>query len=749
MSRFLYRLGATAARLHWVFIAVWVLAAAGAVTAGQLAGAAPSDSLTIPDSDSQDAFDVLQAEFPAEWGSTARIVFAVDDGHLDEPARRAGIDATLQEARKVPHVIAVVDPFSPEGFGRVSRDGRIAFAELRYDIDGRAVGSGGIAELVATAEPARAAGVQVEYGGDIVERQNPEQARTSEIIGITVAILVLLFAFGSVMAMGVPLITALGGLTIGLSLIRVLAAHMSVTSVAPVLASMIGIAVGIDYALFVVSRYRQQLAAGRSVIDAVGVANATAGQAVIFAGATVVIAILGLSFVGIPLVTSLGVATSIVVAVAVLIAVTLLPAMLGLIGERIDRFRVPFVRVRQETDADSSNSVSARWARRVCAQPWHYLIPAVGVLVVLAVPALSLELGWPDAGNRPEAATERRAYDLMAKGFGPGFNGPLVAVVELGPGPTSDAQLQPVAAAIQATPGVLIVAPARYNADRTTAVLPIIPNTSPQDRATTELVHRLRDETIPHVDQSGYRRILLTGSTAAFIDISARLTERLPVFIGAVVLLSFLLLTAVFRSPLVALKAALVNLLGIAASYGILVAVFQWGWGIGALGLERPIPIISFLPMMMFAVLFGLSMDYEVFILSRVREEWITSHDPTASVVRGLASSARVITAAALIMVSVFASFILGDGPEMKMFGLGLGVAVLLDATIIRMVVVPATMTLLGERNWWLPHWLDRVLPNVDVEGTIDLTDRTPQPSKAASVPISHSRPPEEAPTSP
>lgn len=730
MSRFLYRVGTTAARHHWLVIALWVLAAAGAITAGQLAGAAPSDSLTIPDSDSQDAFDILQAEFPAEWGSTARIVFAVDDGRLDEPARKAGIDATLQQTRTVPHVIAVVDPFSPEGFGRVSRDGHIAFAELRYDIDGRAVGSGGIAELVATAEPARAAGVQVEYGGDIVERQNPEQARTSEIIGVAVAVLVLLVAFGSVMAMGVPLVTALGGLAIGLSLIRVLAAHMSVTSVAPVLASMIGIAVGIDYALFVVSRYRQQLAAGHTVIDAVGIANATAGQAVIFAGATVMIAILGLSFVGIPLVTSLGVATSIVVAVAVLIAVSLLPALLGLIGERIDRLQVPFLRVRQEADVDSSNAFSARWARRVCARPWRYLIPAVAFLTVLAIPALSLELGWPDAGNRPEAATERRAYDLMAEGFGPGFNGPLVAVVELGPGRDVEAQLQPVAAAIQATPGVLIVAPPRYNADRTTAVLPIIPKTSPQDRATTDLVRRLRDGTIPNVNAPAHERVLITGSTAAFIDISGRLTERLPIFICAVVVLSFLLLTAVFRSPLVALKAALVNLLGIAASYGVLVAVFQWGWGIEALGLEQAIPIISFLPMMMFAVLFGLSMDYEVFILSRVREEWTASHDPTGSVVHGLASSARVITAAALIMVSVFASFVLGDGPEMKMFGLGLAVAVLLDATIIRMVVVPATMTLLGGRNWWLPGWLDRILPKVDIErGPIDLTDHAPEAS--------------------
>lgn len=724
MSRLLRNLGAFCARRHWIVIVLWLIAAGTAIAAGQVVGTDPTDSLTIPGSDSQAAFDILQAEFPTEWGSTARIVFAVDDGRLDEPSRQASIEQTLTRARTVPHVTGLVDPFSPEGFGRVSRDGRIAFAEIQYDIDARGVGTGGVTDLLATAEPARGAGVQVAYGGDIVERQNPEQARKSEVIGLVVAITVLLLAFGSVMAMGVPLVTAVGGLAVGLSLIRVLSAHMAVTSVAPILASMIGIAVGIDYALFVVSRYRQQLAAGHPVIEAVGIANATAGQAVIFAGATVVIAILGLAFVGIPLVTSLGVATSIVVFVAVFAAVTLLPAMLGLIGDRIDRLRVPFLPVRQEADAASSTAFSARWARRVCARPWLYLIPAVAALLLLAVPALSLELGWPDAGNRPEETTERQAYDLMAKGFGPGFNGPLVAVVELAPGTAPDAQLQPLAAAIQATPGVLIVAPPRYNRDHTTAVLPVIPTTAPQDAATTDLVHRLRTDAVASVTQPTYRRVLITGSTAAFIDISNRLSERLPVFIGAVVVLSFLLLTAVFRSPLVALKAALVNLLGIAASYGVLVAVFQWGWGIGLLGLERPIPIISFLPMMMFAVLFGLSMDYEVFILSRVREEWISSQDPTGSVVHGLASSARVITAAALIMVAVFGSFVLGDGAELKMFGVGLAVAVFLDATIIRMIVVPATMTLLGKNNWWLPGWLDRILPNVDIEGaTIDLTD--------------------------
>jgi len=528
--------------------------------------------------------------------------------------------------------------------------------------------------------------------------------------------------------MALPMLTSLVGLGIGFLLIRVLGGFTEVTSFAPILASMIGIAVGIDYALFIVTRHRQHLAEGMAVDEAVARAIATSGQAVIFAGLTVLIAILGLALVGIPLVAALGYAVSLVVAVAVLVAVTLLPALLGLFGERIDRLRVPGVQLRFETDHQASGAVSARWARLVTRRPWPFLAAGVAVLAVLAIPVFDLQLGWPDAGNRPVETTERRAYDLLAAGFGDGFNGPLLLAVDLDTATEPTAALAAITTAVADTPGVQLVVPAQLNPAGDTAVIQAIPDSSPQDAATEELVDHLRTNTIPTLEEDTGAVVEVTGTTAAFIDISKRLSERLMVFIAAVVLLSFVLLTAVFRSPLVALKAALVNLLGIAAAYGVLVAVFQWGWGLGLVGLEETVPVISFLPMMMFAILFGLSMDYEVFILSRVREEWLASGDPTSSIVHGIAVSARVITAAALIMISVFASFVLGDSPEIKMFGVGLAVAVALDATIVRMIVVPATMTLLGARNWWIPGWLDRILPRLDIEGETVLPPPQPNP---------------------
>jgi RND superfamily putative drug exporter len=576
--------------------------------------------------------------------------------------------------------------------------------------------------------PALAAGLDVAYGGPVVERLGPEETRTSELIGLSVAIVVLAVAFGSVVAMALPMLTSLVGLGIGFLLIRVLGGFTEVTSFAPILASMIGIAVGIDYALFIVTRHRQHLAEGMAVDEAVARAIATSGQAVIFAGLTVLIAILGLALVGIPLVAALGYAVSLVVAVAVLVAVTLLPALLGLFGERIDRLRVPGVQLRFETDHQASGAVSARWARLVTRRPWPFLAAGVAVLAVLAIPVFDLQLGWPDAGNRPVETTERRAYDLLAAGFGDGFNGPLLLAVDLDTATEPTAALAAITTAVADTPGVQLVVPAQLNPAGDTAVIQAIPDSSPQDAATEELVDHLRTNTIPTLEEDTGAVVEVTGTTAAFIDISKRLSERLMVFIAAVVLLSFVLLTAVFRSPLVALKAALVNLLGIAAAYGVLVAVFQWGWGLGLVGLEETVPVISFLPMMMFAILFGLSMDYEVFILSRVREEWLASGDPTSSIVHGIAVSARVITAAALIMISVFASFVLGDSPEIKMFGVGLAVAVALDATIVRMIVVPATMTLLGARNWWIPGWLDRILPRLDIEGETVLPPPQPNP---------------------
>ncbi len=713
----LYRLGRWCARRPWRVMGLWVLAIAAAFGAAAQWGAESSESIEIPGTESQRAIDLLEDRFPEAAGGRARVVFAAGTGQVTDPAYRAGAQATLEEIRALPDVRQVIDPFGPAGAFLVSADGRVAFAEIVYGITAREVGPDGVEALVDTGRPARDAGLQVEYGGPVVERLGPDETRTSELIGLSVAMIVLAVAFGSIVAMALPLGTSLVGIAVGFALIRLLGGFVEVTSIAPILGSMIGIAVGIDYALFIVTRHRQHLAEGMDVDESIGRALATSGQAVIFAGITVMIAILGLALIGIPLVAVLGYAVSLVVAVAVLVAVTLLPALLGLVGTRIDRLRVPGVSLRFETDHHASRAMSARWARLVTRRPWPFLAAGAAVLVVLALPATRLELGWPDAGNQPPDTTARRAYDLLAEGFGAGFNGPLLVAVDLTGTSDPDSALGDITAAIAATSGVRFATPAQINAAGDTAVIQAIPTTSPQDHATEELVDRLRTQTVPSAEADTGTTIEVTGTTAAFIDIAQRLSDRLVIFIGGVVVLSFVLLTAVFRSPLVALKAALVNLLGIAAAYGALVAVFQWGWGLDAVGLDETVPIVSFLPMMMFAILFGLSMDYEVFILSRVREDWVATGDATGSVIHGIAVSARVITAAALIMISVFASFVLGDTPEIKMFGFGLAIAVALDATIIRMVVVPATMTLLGSRNWWLPGWLDRALPHLDIEG--------------------------------
>lgn len=717
MTLALYRLGRFAARNPWPIIAVWLISAIAIVSAGIMWGSESSDSIDIPGTESQRALNLLEDRFPEAAGGRARVVFARDAGQVTEPGFQAGAQATLDEIRALPHVASVIEPFGPASAFLVSDDGRIAFAEISYDVSNREVGPDGVEALLATAGPARDAGLQVAYGGPVIERVGPDDSHTSELIGLAVAVVVLAIAFGSVTAMALPLASSLFGLMIGFALIRLLGGFIEVTSVAPILASMIGIAVGIDYALFIVTRHRQHLAEGMPVEEAAGRANATAGQAVIFAGVTVMIAILGLALIGIPLIAALGYAVSMVVAVAVLIAVTLLPALLGLLGTRIDSLKVPGVRLRYESDHDASDALSARWARLVTRRPWPFLITAAALLMVLAVPVFSLQLGWPDAGNSPAGTPEREAFDLMSEGFGPGFNGPLLLAVDLSDNPDPAGTATEIATAIAAAPDVVFVAPPELNEVGDTAVIQAIPAFAPQDHQTEELIDTLRADIAPPVEQATDTTIEVTGRTAAFIDMSRRLTDRLPLFIAAVVFMSFLLLTAVFRSPIVAGKAALMNLLGIGAAYGVLVATFQWGWGVQALGVEGAIPIIAFLPMMMFAILFGVSMDYEVFILSRVREEWLATGDPTGSTVHGIAVSARVITAAALIMISVFASFILGDSASIKMFGFGLALAVALDATVIRMILVPSAMTLLGRHNWWMPRWLDRIMPNLDIEG--------------------------------
>jgi RND superfamily putative drug exporter len=715
MSLFLYRTGRFVARHRWRVVVAWIALAAAVFAAAGAWGAELNQSPSIPGSDTQRAFDLLDERFPARSGEEARIVVAAPEGEtLSADRHAATLRATADAARALPHVVRV-DTFTEPGPGQLqlSPDQRIGFLTVQYDGDHNEVGTEAVDQLHAIAEPARQAGLTVALGGDIVEFNQESLDGTAELIGLGVAVVVLLVAFGSVVAMGLPIVTALVALGTGLTLVGIVARFADIPEFGPTLASMIGLGVGIDYALFVVTRHREHLHAGMTVHESVARANATAGQAVVFAGATVVIAILGLQVVGLPFVSGLGQASAVVVAVTVAASVTLLPALLAIVGRGIDRLRIPTRR-----PADPDHTIAGRWAGRVARRPWPWLVASFLLLAVLAVPVFSIRLGQNDAGTLPPSSTARQAYDLLAEGFGPGFNGPLVVAVDLTQGDLGDAGA--VQGAVASDPGVARVLPAVANRaqDPDAALMVAFLTTSPQDEATERTIARLRHDVIPPVVAGTGTPAYVAGSTTAWIDIGDKIEQRLPWFVGSVLLLSFVLLMVVFRSLLVPLKAAVMNLLGIGASYGVIVAIFQWGWAKDLVGLEETVPIIHFLPMFMFAILFGLSMDYEVFLMSRIREEYLANGgDNLASVRTGIATTARVITAAAIIMVSVFGSFALLDDVAVKMSGIGLATAIFLDATVIRLVLVPATMAVAGRANWWLPGWLDRVLPRLDIEG--------------------------------
>ena len=728
MSSFLYRLGRGAARRRWLTLAVWLAAAIAVFAAGQGLGGELTDEFDIPDAESQRAYDVLAERFPAASGTTATLVFHAEGrGALTDEANANVVAETLAAVADLPHVLQVSDPL--ETPGGLSEDATTGAAQVAYDLPADELGTEPYGRLEAVVEQARTPVLAVEIGGEYAAFGGQQEPGSSEAVGLIAAIVILLLAFGSVVAMGLPVGTALVGLGTGIGIVVIVSAFVSVPVVSTTISSMIGIGVGIDYALFIVTRYRQNLHDGMEPLHAIGVASATAGQAVVFAGTTVVIAILGLWISGIAFVGMLGTAAAIVVAVAVVAAVTLLPALLGFAGGAIDKLSVHGI-LRRAEESEHKENIWGRWGREVERRPWPYFLGALLVLVTLSVPFFSMELGMPDDGVAPTSETRRRAYDLLAEGFGAGFNGPLLLSVEI-EDPAALGELDGLLGAIGATDGVAAVSPPQPNEAGDAAIVQVIPTTSPQDPATSELVHRLRDQTIPSATPEG-AVVYVGGLTATFIDLSERVTNALPWFIGAVVALSFLLLMVVFRSILVPLKAALLNLLSIGASYGVVVAIFQWGWGRSLLGIDQSIPIVSFVPMMMFAVLFGLSMDYEVFLLSRIREEYLRTRNNVESVVTGISTTARVITSAALIMISVFLSFVTQPEPIVQMFGIGLATAVLVDATIVRVVLVPATMVLLGNANWWLPRWLDRILPEMSFEGTAVEHEVTREP---ASVP--------------
>jgi RND superfamily putative drug exporter len=626
------------------------------------------------------------------------------------------VTALLAEARRAPHVLGVTSPYSRATAYQISRDGTIAYADVELDDRASVIPMSVGRDFIHLADKYDSDAVTVEAGGPVVEFAEQEQGSASEMIGILAAIIILIVAFGSLLAMGLPIVTALFGILIGLSIVVLLGHVVKVPSFAAQVAAMIGIGVGIDYALFIVTRFRTALSHGKEPEDAVEEALGTAGRAVLFAGTVVVIALLSLITMRFIVVRGVALSGASVVLITMAAAVTLLPALLGFAGRGIDRFHVPFL--HHAADARSARrSFWFAWSRFVQRRPLPIFLVGLVIVSALAVPLLKMRVGTADAGNTPTERTSRRAYDDLAKGFGPGFNAPLLVVVDTSKRGSDHGTVEALRAAIRHTEGVAFASAPRYNPADDTAIITVFPTTAPQDPGTDDIVLRLRHHTIPGLLRDTDVVASVGGLTASFVDFGDQISARLPIFIGVVIVLSFILLTVVFRSILVALKAAIMNLLSIGAAYGVMVAIFEWGWGANLIGVGRSGPIEAWVPMMMFAVLFGLSMDYEVFMLSRIREEYVHTHDNGLAVADGLASTARVITAAAAIMIAVFLSFVLGSERVLKMVGIGLATAIFVDATLVRLVLVPSTMELLGDRNWWLPKWLDRILPELHLEG--------------------------------
>ena len=731
--------------------------------AAQGAGSAFRDEFNLPDSESRTGFDILDESFEGEGtGASGTIVFEASQGVTDAEVERE-MQALFDEVADIADVTRVVSPYTPEGAQQIAsrgdEAGQIAYASVEMPDDIDFTRAGEIRDEILAAAP-DIEGVRIEMGGFILaEFEQP----SSETLGIAFAIVILILAFGSVLAMGLPVGVALFGIGIGTSILVVFSHLLAVPETATFIGIMIGLGVGIDYALLIVTRYREQLHAGHTVRESVAIAHDTAGRSVLFAGTTVVISLLGMLLIGVTFVAGLALGAALVVAITVAASMTLLPALLGFAGEKIERTKwrgvliagflavalagaglkiaplamvgallalvvlvaslfVPALRreLPRRAPKPLRETAAYRWSRVIQHRPWTAAIAGALALLVLAIPVLGLRLGQSDESNYPQETSTKQAYDLLVAGFGPGFNGPLLLAAELPEGTDIDG-LAAISEAVGDASGVEFASPAEPNDadDPTAARWIVIPETGPQDEATTDLVRRLRNDVLPPAEDAAGVEVAVTGSVAVNIDFSNYLESRMPYFFGAVLSLSFLLLMIVFRSLLVPLKAVIMNMLSIGAAYGLVVALFQWGWLSEITGVQ-PAPIEPWIPMMLFAIVFGLSMDYEVFLLSRVREEWKRTGDSRASVADGLAATAKVITAAAAIMVFVFGSFILEDDRVMKLMGTGLAAAILLDATIVRMLLVPATMELLGDKNWWLPRWLDRILPNLDVEGVAE-----------------------------
>lgn len=682
--------------------------------------AAGSTSFSIPGTEAQKAFDLLEQRFPgmSADGATARVVFKAPAGErMTDADNKATVEKTVKELGDGSEVVSVTDPYQAHA---VSKDGTVAYTSVKYKVSGMELKDASRDALEDAGKDARKAGLTVEIGGDALQA-GAEPGAAGEIVGLAIAAVVLVITLGSLVAAGLPLLTAIIGVGIGVSTITALAKTLDLGDTTSTLALMIGLAVGIDYALFIVSRYRSELAEGRSREEAVGRATGTAGSAVVFAGLTVVIALAGLAVVNVPMLTKMGLAAAGTVVVAVLIALTMVPALLGYAGKRVKAAGVK--RGQRGAVGDDGTSgkparpgLGARWASFVIRRPAAVLLLGVVGLGTIAVPASHLELGLPDDGSQPTSTTQRRAYDLLSEGFGPGFNGPLMMVVDAKGSDAPKAAATTVTDRIKGLKDVGTVTPAMFNKAGDTATITVIPSSKPSSVQTEDLVHAIRDKGADIRADTG-AKVLVTGTTAMNIDFSQKLNDALIPYLGLVVGLAFLLLIAVFRSVLVPLKAALGFLLSVLAALGAVVAVFQWGWLGGLIGVEQTGPIMSMMPIFMVGVVFGLAMDYEVFLVTRMREAYVHGESPAQAIVTGFRHSARVVAAAAAIMIAVFGGFITSGESMIKMIGFGLAIAVFFDAFVVRMAIVPAVLALLGKKAWWLPKWLDRAVPNVDVEG--------------------------------
>jgi RND superfamily putative drug exporter len=705
-------------------LAIWILGLILINVLGfAVGGGIFQDKFGGGNSESQQAQNLLKARFPERAGDTANVVFHTTAA-ITDPSNRATIEQIDQQVAKVPHVVSVLSPFAPGGEGQTSRDGLTSYSVIQFDKVTQDLPKKDMKTLVDLAKTSTKPGFEVEMGGAPIAKAETAPFGASEIVGIWAAIIILLIAFGSVIAMGLPIMTALFGIGIAVGVIEIFSHIVVVPTFGTELAAMIGIGVGIDYALFIVTRYRTGLHDGLEPEDAVIKAIGTSGRAVVFAGCTVIISLLGMLLLGLQFIYGLAFGAIAAVLLVMAGAMTLLPAVLGFCGRAIDKLHLPKM---LHKGIGEKKTMAYRWSRGIQR---YKVIAALGsfvVLVVLSLPLFGMHLAFTDAGNDPASFTTRKAYDLLAQGFGPGTNGPLVLAVSLSNAGDRSA-LPELAGVLAHDPDIAFVVPPQVNTAGNTAILIAIPKTSPQDQATQTLVHRIRNTIVPQATSGTGAKALVGGVTAAAVDSSAMISKRLFIVIGGVVILSFLLLMAVFRSVAVPLKAAIMNLLSVGAAYGVIVAVFQWGWGGQFFNIGKTGPIDPWIPLMLFTILFGLSMDYEVFLLSRIREEYLKTHDNATSVADGLAATARVITAAAAIMVCVFGSFVLGDLRILKVFGMGLATAVLVDATLVRMILVPATMELLGDANWWFPNWLDKAVPNISVE-----TAPEPEPALAGA----------------